>query len=30
MLGIVLPRRSRNTGFTWEAAIRTLCMGTES
>ena len=26
MLGIVLPGRARNRAFTWESAIRALCM----
>jgi len=27
MLGIRLPGRARNRAFTWESAIRTLCIG---
>jgi len=29
MLGIVLPGRARNRAFTWESAIRALCMEKE-
>jgi hypothetical protein len=29
MLGIVLPGRARNRAFTWESAIRALCIEKE-